>query len=129
MQENVRLKYCDLSWNGFTGIGAMELALAISENFSLKELRIRNNKIGSRPVGQPYMISDPIVSEAAFQITCGEAFGRGLVTNANQDGQLELIDLSGNPLKAGALLTLLTCIAKADSTKLKSLGLQATKYI
>ena len=44
-QENVRLKSCDLSWNGFGPKGGAAIADALSTNESLQELSISGNRL------------------------------------------------------------------------------------
>lgn len=45
MQENIRLKVCDLSWNGLATQGGLAIADAMMANQSLLELDISGNRL------------------------------------------------------------------------------------
>jgi len=46
LQKNVGLKKINLGWNGFSKVGATMLGQALTENRTLLELDISNNRLG-----------------------------------------------------------------------------------
>ena len=45
-KENIRLKKCDLSWNGFGHIGGIAIGDALMTNETLEYLDISGNRLG-----------------------------------------------------------------------------------
>ena len=46
-QENIRIKVCNLSWNGFGSRGGSAMADALAQNEALTELDVSGNRIDS----------------------------------------------------------------------------------
>ena len=46
-QENIRIKVCNLSWNGFGSRGGSAIADALAQNEALTELDVSGNRIDS----------------------------------------------------------------------------------
>ncbi|KAF5394974.1 Leucine Rich repeat-containing domain protein [Paragonimus heterotremus] len=102
-QENVRLRQCDLSWNGFVGRAGIELARVVRENTKLSHLFLRGCRLEDQTL---------------------EAIGQGVLVASMDESQLELVDLSRNPFSTKAVSRLFFTLTQMTHTKMKCLLLE-----